>query len=215
MAVAHYNLGNALYQSGQPEQAIAHLRKAIEFQPDNASAYNNLGGILLQKGSLEEASAQFEKTLQLNTNHVVARNNLGRARLQQQRPKEAGQQFQKALEFQPGFSQAADNLRQAIWALATSQDDKVRNGKQAVEFALTLGQYCPTNSPLYLGTLAAAYAEARQFSQAIECAGLARQLAPESTNSLARDLEAQLALYRAGMSLHDSDRTNSIAPSRP
>jgi Flp pilus assembly protein TadD len=212
-AEAHYNLGNALSQIGQIDSAIQHLDRAQQIQPENASAHNNLGGLLLQVGRTDEAVAQFEKTLQLRPGNAMTHNNLGRGLLQQGKPDQAGAHFLKALEIQQNFPQAADNLRATAWVLATSPKDEIRNGSRAVELACQLGRYSTTNTPLYLGTLAAAYAEARQFSTAAECARRARELAGAATNSaLANDLDAQLALYQAGMSLHDSDRTNAVSP---
>jgi tetratricopeptide (TPR) repeat protein len=50
--MAHNNLGAVLLQKGQPDDAIAHFRQAIEMKPDEASAHSNLGNALLQGRSL-------------------------------------------------------------------------------------------------------------------------------------------------------------------
>ena len=211
-AEAHYNLGNALFQAGKTDAAIARLNRAVTLQPTNASAHNNLAGILLHVGRTEDAVAGFRTALKLRPKHAATHNNLGRALLQQDKLDEAGTHFQKALEAQTNFFQAAENLRLTVWMLATSTNDNVRNGTRGVELARQLGRHVPTNHPLYLGTLAAAYAEARQFPEAIASADKAQQLAAATTNSaLLKDLQAQLILYRAGMSLHESDLTNSPA----
>ena len=41
--MAHNNLGNALADRGQVDEAIAHYQKALEIKPDYAEAHNNLG----------------------------------------------------------------------------------------------------------------------------------------------------------------------------
>jgi hypothetical protein len=52
----------------------------------------------------------------------------------------------------------------AAWLLATTEDDKLRNGPEAVKLALRAVDIWPTAS--HLDTLAAAYAEAGDFGQA-------------------------------------------------
>ena len=45
-ALAHANLGIALKDKGQVDEAIACYRKAIELDPKFARAHNNLGNAL-------------------------------------------------------------------------------------------------------------------------------------------------------------------------
>ena len=49
-AEAHNNLGNALFNKGDKEAAIAQFRKALEIMPDDAKAHYNLGIALFGKG---------------------------------------------------------------------------------------------------------------------------------------------------------------------
>src|SRR5262249_49421907 len=51
--------------------------------------------------------------------------------------------------------------------LATCPDDKVRDGKRAVQYATTACELTDWKVPSCLETLAAAYAEAGQFEEAI------------------------------------------------
>jgi Flp pilus assembly protein TadD len=52
---AHINLGVALYQMGQAEQARVAFAKAVELDPNNAISQYNLGCVLEEMGKLEEA----------------------------------------------------------------------------------------------------------------------------------------------------------------
>ena len=42
-ADAHYNLGNAYYDLGQYQEAVASYKEAIRIKPDYAKAHYNLG----------------------------------------------------------------------------------------------------------------------------------------------------------------------------
>ena len=55
IASAHYNLGCALEEKGQFDEAITQYQKAIELNPFFAAAYSNLGCALQEKGQLDEA----------------------------------------------------------------------------------------------------------------------------------------------------------------
>jgi len=48
-AIAHYNLGIALFAKQKNEEAISHYKMAIKINPDYALAHNNLGNALLKK----------------------------------------------------------------------------------------------------------------------------------------------------------------------
>ena len=52
-AQAHCNLGRVLLEAGRLDEAIAHLQKALEIQPDNAMVRSNLAGALLKKGQTQ------------------------------------------------------------------------------------------------------------------------------------------------------------------
>lgn len=49
------DLGTALIEIGQPEQAEPYLRRAVREMPDHYNALFNLGGLLLERGETDEA----------------------------------------------------------------------------------------------------------------------------------------------------------------
>src|SRR5206468_11306229 len=67
-------------------------------------------------------------------------------------------------------STSAETLNDFASVLATHPDTEFRNGAQAVALADRACEMTSHNNPLYLGTLAAAYAEAGQFEKAIATA---------------------------------------------
>jgi tetratricopeptide (TPR) repeat protein len=131
--------------------------------------------------------------------------NLGHCLLQKGQVDEAVIHFQKALAVQPGLVEAQNDLARSAWIMATSPDAAVRNGTKAVELAQQADQLSGGKNPLMAATLAAAYAEAGKFGDAIATAQRALQLADGQKNAtLVAALEAQLKLYQAGSPFHDT-----------
>jgi tetratricopeptide (TPR) repeat protein len=87
--------------------------------------------------------------------------------------------------------------RQLAWHLATDPDPEIRDAAEAIRLA---ERVCRTtkNVPIVLDTLAAAYANAGKFDEAIKVAECALQLASASHDVLiAEALESRLKLYHA------------------
>jgi len=108
--IGHNNLGEALLQKGQLDEAVAQYQKALVIYPNYPEARNNLGNALLQNGQVDDAVAQYQKALEIKPNNAGARNNLGVALLHRGQLDEAVAQFQKALEINPSHADARDNL---------------------------------------------------------------------------------------------------------
>ncbi len=199
-AETHYNLGNVLLQKGNLDEAIAHYQKALQIKPDFAEAHNNLGNALLQEGNVDEAIAHFQKALQITPDLAKAHNNLGNALLRKGNVDDAIAHYQRALQITPDFAEAQKSL---AWVLATCPQASLRNGNKAVELAQRANQLTGDGNPVVLGTLAAAYAEAGRFPEAMATAQRALQLADARSNtSLAEALRSQLKLYQAGLPFH-------------
>jgi tetratricopeptide (TPR) repeat protein len=113
--IGHNNLGKALYQKGQVDEAMAQCQRALEIDPNYAAAHINLGLALFQKGQLDEAVAQFQKALEINPNDAAAHYNLGNALFQKGQVDEAVAQYQKALEIDPNSFATHYNLGGALF----------------------------------------------------------------------------------------------------
>ncbi|MGO8682156.1 MAG: tetratricopeptide repeat protein, partial [Limisphaerales bacterium] len=198
--IAQNNLGNALLQKGNVDDAMVHYQKALQIKPDYAEAHNNLGIALFRKGSVDEAIAHFQKALQIKPDFAEAQNNLGNALLKKGSVAEAIVHYQKALQIKPDFAEAQNNL---AWVLATCPQASLRDGNQAVALAQRANQLTGDGNPVVLGTLVAAYAEAGRFPEAVATAERALQLAGTQSNpALADALRSQLKLYQAGLPFH-------------
>ena len=76
-AAVFNDLGNLLVMVGQPSDAEAAYRHAVEIDPHRSSALYNLGLLLLQEGKSPEARQLFEKVLEIEPNHAWAHYQLG------------------------------------------------------------------------------------------------------------------------------------------
>ena len=204
-AGAHNNLGNTLCQKGLMDDAMVQFQEALAIEPDFADANYNLGNILLQKGRVDEAIIHFQKAVASRPDFSYAYYNLGAALLQKGQMDAASVQFQKTLALQPNFEEAQSDLARIAWMMAASPDAAVRNGTKAVELARQTDQLSGGKNPMMAGTLAAAYAEAGKFDDAIATAQRALQLANGQKNdALAATLQQEIKLYEAGTPLREA-----------
>jgi two-component SAPR family response regulator len=90
-------------------------------------------------------------------------------------------------------------LNNLAWLLATCPDDVVRNGGEAVRLAEQACRLTAYKQVRTLGTLAAAYAEAGRFPEAVEMAQRAVGLAKAAGNRQLAAMGSQLLeVFRAG-----------------
>ncbi|MGA2243225.1 MAG: tetratricopeptide repeat protein [Verrucomicrobiota bacterium] len=210
-AKAHNNLGSALLQKGNVNEAIAHLQKALQLNPDYAGACYNLGNALLQKGDVDEAIAYYQKTLRINPDFADAHYNLGNILLQKGNVNEAIAHLQKALQIKPDSPDVLNNL---AWLLATSPDAHIRDGVQAVKYAERACELTHHGVTLLVGTLAAAYAEAGRYDDAIAAAEKACALASAAGDQgLLKRNQDLLALYLKHQPYHEA--AGKFVPAAP
>jgi tetratricopeptide (TPR) repeat protein len=263
-AMAHCNLANELALQGKFNQAITHLRTALEEQPAFGEARLGLGTVLAAQGNVPEAVEQLQEAVRLLPWHTAAHNLLGTLLQKQEKGAEALREFAEALRLDPNFPDARVNLGLALrktgkpddaiaefrtvlandprnepalfalastlnslgrrdealasyqtvlavnpdnssalndlaWLRATAPEAELRHGAQAVELAERACRLTHYREPQLIGTLAAAYAEAGRFADAIKSAEQAKELATASgRKQLADKNQELLELYRAG-----------------
>jgi Flp pilus assembly protein TadD len=73
--------GQAAFERGDAEQAIAKFRHALELRPDFSDAQHFLGVALEKQGDTAAASAAYRKAVELNPADVTARQSLDRLTL--------------------------------------------------------------------------------------------------------------------------------------
>jgi len=202
----HAHLGNALLQLGQLDEAVAHFEIELEIVPNSAEAHSNIGVVFLAKGRVEESIAHLERALQIAPESADAHYNLGNALLRAARVQEALAHYKKALQINPRDAETANNM---AWLLATSPDAQIRNAEGALELAMNADSLTGGKRPIITATLAAAYAEAGRFPDAVLTAQRAERLAADQGNSeLANSIRTQLELYQSSLPFRDTRRTS-------
>jgi tetratricopeptide (TPR) repeat protein len=136
----------------------------VDLSPNDADYYYNLGCTYFDSGKHREAIEVFKKAIIINPDHVDAYNDLGNAYWNVGKYQEALDAYEKAVKIEPYDAYYINNL---AWLLSTCPDDDIRDGKRALDIMKPLidrGE----QDPLKIDTLAAAYAEVGNFSEAIK-----------------------------------------------
>jgi tetratricopeptide (TPR) repeat protein/WD40 repeat protein len=108
-AAIYNDLGFVLERQGLPEDAAKAYRKALELDPESASAHYNLGAFLARSGEYEEAEGHFRAALTKNPN-TQTYTGLGIVQLQQGRADEAIGSLRAAIDADPKNAAAYDAL---------------------------------------------------------------------------------------------------------
>jgi len=200
-AAARANLGGALAKAGRLDEALVQLRKALESDPGYAPAHCHLGLVLSQRGDAEGAIREWQSALDLDPKYAEAHFSLGDVLDAQGRTAEALAHWRDGIDLQPNN---ASVLRRVAWVLATSPDWSLRNGVEALAYAVRAVELSHGNDARILDTLAAAYAAKGRFADAVLTArrALARAVQEKQT-ALADEIAARIALYEAERPFRD------------
>ena len=193
----HNKLGFVLMRTGRAQEALVSIQRSLQLEPSNAEAHNNLGLALMQVGRSQEAVESLRKAAELNPRYAEARYNLGHSLIAAGRPAEAVSAFREAIRLQADWAPALASL---AWLEAT-EPEGVRNPSDAVALATRAAEVTARRDARVLDALAAAYAAAGRFGEAVETAQAAAAVAGSTTPDLARQIEERLKLYRAGRPL--------------
>ncbi len=105
-AEACFRLGSELAQSGQLDQAIALLRRAVELAPQGAPAYHNLASAYRDRGDAPSALAAYREAARLDPRFPEAHYGVGLMLMGERRYDEALASLRRAIELNPRFAEA-------------------------------------------------------------------------------------------------------------
>lgn len=199
--LGHHLYANFLTLANQPDRAEAEYGKALTLQPNEVNWRVGRAQNLVRLGRRPEAIHEYLTALKQQPNNAELCANLGELYVLAGQTKQGIDAYETAVRLSPDSLNALNNL---AWILATQPAAEFRNGPRAVELAEQACKLTEEKVPVLLGTLAAAYAEAGRFEEAIATADKARILASEQNQGevAQRNMEL-LKLYRAGKPARD------------
>lgn len=201
------NVGTLLASGGRYDEAVECFRRANHIQPNSFNTLENLASALAATGHFKEAIENYRKAIQADPKHPETFLYLGMTLGQAGRIREAVVAYQTALKLNPDLPGALNNL---ALIRATSSDDTLRNGPEAVQLAERACQLTHFRQPQFVETLAAAYAEAGRFHEAQATAAAAARLAAAAGLTAQAERDRQwVERFRAGQPFHESP------PSKP
>jgi tetratricopeptide (TPR) repeat protein len=193
----HANLGQALELKGERDQALAEFHRALEIDPSCAPAHYHLGVAMARQGKTAEAMSEWREAVKSDPGYPEAHDSLAGALYAQGQTAEALAHWRAAIDRAPNDATA---LRQAAWVLATSSQASLRNGREALVFAVRASELSGGKDTAVLDALAAAYAETGRFTDAVLT--VRRALALADTKD-AESLKRRMAGYEAGTAFRD------------
>jgi protein O-mannosyl-transferase len=200
-AEANRNLGVALINQGRGGEALKYFEEAARLEPNNTDMRFNFGLALLDQNQPARAAEQFSECLRLNPDETRSHYRLAVALSQQHKLKEAISHYNEALRLSPEFPEALNGLARL---LACAPEDALRDGPEAVKLAEKACAMTKNQRPEMLTTLAAAYAEAGKFQDAIGIGQKARELATSNgQTALAAKAGELVQLWQSGRPLRE------------
>lgn len=168
--------------------AIADIRELSKQDPENVTIQLQIARLYIAGGWPRAGIRVAAKIIEKNPENVPALHARADALLNIGKHAEAIADYEKALKLQPDSDGVLNNL---AWVLATSPDDKLRNGKRSIELGKKACEETDYKAPHILSTLAAGYAESGDFETALKWSAKAVELGEgESKEQLAKELES-------------------------
>jgi protein O-mannosyl-transferase len=196
---AQVNLGRALFLRGDSSKSLELLLSAIDYVPQNATAHVDLAEVLIKVGQRDKAIVHLVRALELDPSLSGVRLKLAALFVEQDNEAAAIEQYRKALVVDPNSFECLNNL---AWILATARQDNIRNSTDPVRFGEWVMRLGGSNSFAALDTLAAAYAEAGRFSDALRVIEVGIPIADAAGSPAAGRMRARRELYRSHQPYH-------------
>jgi formylglycine-generating enzyme required for sulfatase activity/tetratricopeptide (TPR) repeat protein len=185
--------GICFSQKQEHDKAIADYTEAIRRSPANSDAYLKRAGGYFEMNEYDKAISDYTEAIRLNPTsscHYFR----GESHAAKGEYDKAIADLTKAIRID---SADLASLNELAWLLATCPIDGLRDGKKAVEHAAKVCDRLRWKDPNSVDTLAAAYAECGDFSEAIRWEKRAIELGFHSEERL-EDARGRLALYESG-----------------
>jgi spermidine synthase len=197
-------LGNT-WRGGPLPDATTYVEIALQRDPKSAKAFHLLGVIRGLQSRHSDAVEALQKAVDLAPEDATIHAELAVRLISVKRGGDATAHLREALRLEPQLSADRGNLLWAnnlAWILATDPDPRLRNGAEAVEWATKICELDGYKSLALLDTLAAAFAEAGRFDEAVR---VSKRMLEMTANrpQVAKNIAARLQLYQSSRPYHE------------
>lgn len=182
----------AYMAANELDRALKDAEEAVRLNPRAAAWKNNRGEVHLKRKDYDKAIAEFTALLDEDPDYFFALYNRSEAYIRTKKFDKALQDIKNCMKEESKVPALHMNMARV---LATAPDEKLRDGKKAVEFAKKAVDMIKWRDGRYLDTLAAAYAEIGDFDKAVEV----QQQAIDDADFMkdeGEDARKRLKLYR-------------------
>jgi len=199
-ALAELILGDGLDHAGFTKAALVNYRIATTLNPGDKESFQEIARIMTKKLDWNAAADNFRTVLTLDPNEPTAYDGLAQALIQLGQTDQAFATLKQGIQVAPNSPELLNNF---AWLLATSSHPNLRDGPLAVKLAEQACKMTRRQQTMMLGTLAAAYAEAGRFDDAIATATEAcHRAAEKKDDALLQRNQELLNLYQKQLPFH-------------
>jgi tetratricopeptide (TPR) repeat protein len=201
-AWAFFFRGRMWREKKENDRAIEDFDEAILLYPQNALFFHDRGCARNAKGDYDNAIKDFDVAIRLKPKHApvfycdraVAWSGKNQSDKAITDYEKAIQGFERGIRLDPEYVFLYASY---AWLLATCPESKIRDGKRAIQMATKAYELTEWKSGWELNTLAAAYAEAGQFDEAVRYQTKALE-EPDVRGPARDDFRQRLELYTQG-----------------
>jgi spermidine synthase len=194
---AHLQLGRSWAMQGQVRDAVLEFRRALQLNPDSATAHRDLARLLREIGDPYQAIQHYLQALRIAPGDAEAHADLGQCLAMLSRHDEALAQFRAATGILPDWPPP---MAFAAMILATHPNPASRRPEEAVTLARRAAKLTDWKDRGILEILAAAFASAGRFEEAVDAERKALALVPPNAEPrIVSEMEAALDLYQRGL----------------
>lgn len=205
MTIGQAQLDDAfkLAETGRVNEALAVIDQVIATDPNNWRSYFLKSAVLVLAKRGSEALKQIDTSINLARKSNVSPGLLAelyeskaRSCMDYGRYDEAKKSLEQAVRLQP---EDPTTLNDLAWMLATSKDNRVRDGRRAVALAMKACKLSKWKNAFSIDTLAAAAAATGDYADAVKYQQLAiSTLGSDDRKSELPGMEQRLQQYSSG-----------------
>ena len=184
-AASWYELAMMAFRSGKPDEGFANCEQSLKLAPKSVPTLMAMISHLATTGEFDKARPYCQSIQKLAGGHPKVNFQLGRIGLGSKNYRAAVAHFERAFKANPRMFLAGNNL---AWILATNKDEKIRDGKRAVEVAKSICEATQYKDYRFFSTLSAAYAEVSDYENAILITKKAIEMATAKGDDQTADL---------------------------